>query len=206
MASRHSLTALGLPGRVIINVRPRGPATPRESMPKGVCWRLAIRIASAMPGASRSIMASVASGVTSRGARPVPPVVSHAAGLLHALLHALQAGGACPGDESLGGIARLRDRLDPARGELGLLLLPQRLQVCQAGELVLDRDALQDLAGLWCERLPLLLVDQDHEVGLEEVGQDAVLDVTVPVQVHQAYLGPGREVDRAALERGVELG
>src|ERR1044071_8254258 len=135
-----------------------------------------------------------------------PVVVLHAAGLLHALLHALQAGGARPGDKSLRSITGLRDRLDPALGELGLLLLPQRLQVPQAGDLVLDRGALQDLAGLWRERLPLLLVDQDHEVGLEEVGQDAVPDVAVPVQVHQADLGPRREVDRAALERGVELG
>src|SRR6266487_3389343 len=73
--SRHSLTALGLPGRLIISVRPRVPATPRESIPKGVCCRLTARIASAIPGASRSITAFVASGVTSRGARPVPPVV-----------------------------------------------------------------------------------------------------------------------------------
>src|SRR5579883_2073745 len=75
MHSRHSLTALGLPGRLTIRVRPRTPATPRESMPKGVCFRLSARMASAMPGASRSITARVASGVTSRGARPVPPVV-----------------------------------------------------------------------------------------------------------------------------------
>ena len=51
------------------------PATPRESMPIGVCWRDSARIASAMPGASRSITARVASGVTSSGVRPVPPVV-----------------------------------------------------------------------------------------------------------------------------------
>ncbi len=68
MYSRHSLTALGLPGRLMIRVRPRVPATPRESMPKGVCCRLMARIASAIPGASRSRTAFVASGVTSRGA------------------------------------------------------------------------------------------------------------------------------------------
>ena len=51
------------------------PATPRERMPIGV-WRSdSARIASAMPGASRSITARVASGVTSSGVRPVPPVV-----------------------------------------------------------------------------------------------------------------------------------
>ena len=39
-------------------------------------WRrLSARIASAIPGASRSITARVASGVTSSGVRPVPPVV-----------------------------------------------------------------------------------------------------------------------------------
>src|SRR2546421_1545780 len=75
MYSRHSLTALGLPGRLMIRVWPRVPATPRESMPKGVCCRLMARIASAIPGASRSMTAFVASGVTSRGAKPVPPVV-----------------------------------------------------------------------------------------------------------------------------------
>ena len=34
MHCRHSLTALGLPGRLMIRVRPRMPATPRESIPK----------------------------------------------------------------------------------------------------------------------------------------------------------------------------
>ena len=52
------------------------PDTPRLSMPIGVCLALeAARIASAIPGASRSITARVASGVTSSGVRPVPPVV-----------------------------------------------------------------------------------------------------------------------------------
>src|SRR5712692_10861320 len=59
----------------MIRVRPRVPTTARESMPKGVFCRLIARMASAMPGASRSITALVASGVTSRGASPVPPVV-----------------------------------------------------------------------------------------------------------------------------------
>ena len=52
------------------------PETPRESMPIGVCFIDSARIASAMPGASRSITALVASGVTSSGVKPVPPVVN----------------------------------------------------------------------------------------------------------------------------------
>jgi hypothetical protein len=44
-------------------------------MPIGVWRRPSARIASAKPGASRSITARVASGVTSSGVRPVPPVV-----------------------------------------------------------------------------------------------------------------------------------
>ena len=42
----------------------------------GVCFRPSVRIASAIPGTSYSITASVAWGVTSRGPRPVPPVVT----------------------------------------------------------------------------------------------------------------------------------
>jgi hypothetical protein len=69
----------GLPGKLMISVEPRIPATPRESIQLTV-WPLdARRIASAIPGTSRSITARVASGVTSRGATPVPPVVSTSA-------------------------------------------------------------------------------------------------------------------------------
>ena len=45
---------------------------PRDSRPNG----LTSRIASASPGASRSITRAVPSGVWSRGANPVPPVVT----------------------------------------------------------------------------------------------------------------------------------
>src|SRR5450755_512154 len=48
---------------------------PRESIALRVYWRLIARSASAIPWASRSITDFVASGVTSRGPRPVPPVV-----------------------------------------------------------------------------------------------------------------------------------
>ena len=68
--------AAGEPGRLTTSVAPRRPATPRESSAWGVRVSASERIASAMPGASRSITVEVASGVTSRGAKPVPPVVN----------------------------------------------------------------------------------------------------------------------------------
>jgi len=55
--------------------RPTTPAAPRERRPCGVFAIESARSACAMPGASRSTTSRVASGVTSRGARPVPPVV-----------------------------------------------------------------------------------------------------------------------------------
>ena len=64
--------ALRAARRVADDRLPRMPATPRESRPCG----LTSRIASASPGASRSITARVPSGVWSRGAKPVPPVVT----------------------------------------------------------------------------------------------------------------------------------
>ena len=51
------------------------PATARESMARGVTLRLPTHIATGIARISRSSTASVASGVTSRGERPVPPVV-----------------------------------------------------------------------------------------------------------------------------------
>src|SRR5271166_1598802 len=65
----------GLPGKLTISVRPRIPATPLESIQWRVCSREPARSASAIPGASRSITARLASGVRSLGAKPVPPVV-----------------------------------------------------------------------------------------------------------------------------------
>ena len=55
---------------------PEARLAPRDSMARRVLCSAPIRIASASPGTSRSITFSVASGVTSRGANPVPPVVS----------------------------------------------------------------------------------------------------------------------------------
>src|SRR5262245_49448956 len=73
--------AFGAPGKLTMSVLPRTPAVARESIQLGVCSREASRIASAMPGASRSMTSTVASGVTSVGARPVPPVVTPSAQL-----------------------------------------------------------------------------------------------------------------------------
>ena len=65
------------PGRLQTSAAPTVPQTPRESIPKGrPPALLARRIASARPGASRSITARVPSGVRSRGPNPVPPVVT----------------------------------------------------------------------------------------------------------------------------------
>ena len=64
------------------------PACARESIQLGVCAREASRSASAIPGTWRSITASVASGVTSLGATPVPPLVRISS---HALLVAVAA-------------------------------------------------------------------------------------------------------------------
>src|SRR5258706_1012113 len=74
--SIDSRTARGDPGRLTTSVVPTAPATPRESMPCGVFASERARSASAMPGTSRSITRRVASGVTSFGERPVPPVVN----------------------------------------------------------------------------------------------------------------------------------
>src|SRR5258705_3586798 len=71
-----SRTPLVEPGRLTMSVRPRTPAMPRLSAARGKLSPVTARNRSAMPGASRSSAARVASGVTSRGLSPVPPVVS----------------------------------------------------------------------------------------------------------------------------------
>ena len=66
----------GRAGKLTTRVEPTTPATPRESRPCGVFAIESARTASAIPGATRSSTSVVASGVTSRGPNPVPPVVS----------------------------------------------------------------------------------------------------------------------------------
>ena len=76
MNSRHSRTALGLPGRLTMRACFRMPAAARESMARGVIWRDCHRMASAMPGAGRSTTDRVASGVRSVGENPEAADVS----------------------------------------------------------------------------------------------------------------------------------
>eukprot|EP00962_Isochrysis_galbana_P025599 scaffold7914_cov118-Isochrysis_galbana.AAC.6 len=56
--------------------RPRAPAADRERAARGSWRSAALMSSSERPGRGLDRTASVASGVTSRGARPVPPVVS----------------------------------------------------------------------------------------------------------------------------------
>ena len=83
MTSKFSFTADGLPGRLMISVFPFTPATALEIIARGVFLSPLYLMASGMPGISRVIISSVASGVTSRGEGPVPPVVRIRSTLLH---------------------------------------------------------------------------------------------------------------------------
>ena len=74
--SSVSRIAFGWPGRLMISARFRITATWRERIAVGTNARLTCRICSPNPGITLSPTASVASGVTSRAAGPVPPVVS----------------------------------------------------------------------------------------------------------------------------------
>src|SRR5437867_1437294 len=67
---------LGWPGNLMMSEPLRTTATWRDRIAVGTNSRLILRICSPNPGMSLSATASVASGVTSRGAGPVPPVVS----------------------------------------------------------------------------------------------------------------------------------
>src|SRR5216684_6223023 len=75
-ASSDSAAPLGLPGTLMISVCPRTPAIERDRAAIGVLAAPARLIASPRPGTSKSITDDVACGVTSRGPRPVPPVVT----------------------------------------------------------------------------------------------------------------------------------
>ena len=75
-ASRQVRIADGLPGRLTIRLRPRRPAIWRDRIAVGTSSRLRARINSPKPGMMPvADTACVASGVTSRGLGPVPPVV-----------------------------------------------------------------------------------------------------------------------------------
>ncbi len=76
MPSSVSLIAFGWPGRLRISALPRITPTCRDRIAVGTYLRLTRRISSPKPGITLCATASVASGVTSRAAGPVPPVVS----------------------------------------------------------------------------------------------------------------------------------
>src|SRR5690606_9627263 len=74
--SRPSATPPGEPGRLTTSAPPAvTPARPRERAAAGTRARLSARRASAIPGTSRASTGRVPSGVSSRGPRPVPPLV-----------------------------------------------------------------------------------------------------------------------------------
>src|ERR1700691_1931357 len=75
-ACSDSTAPLGLPGTFKISVLPRTPHTPRLRAANGVFFKPSLRMRSPTPSIRRSQIASVASGVTSRTAIPVPPVVT----------------------------------------------------------------------------------------------------------------------------------
>src|SRR6266481_3441185 len=75
ITAKHSTAPFGDPGRLTIKVPSQMPLIPRDVIAIGVFFKVAARIASDKPGASLSITARVASGVLSRGLKPVPPVV-----------------------------------------------------------------------------------------------------------------------------------
>ena len=66
----------GFPARFRIRVCLRTPQMPRLSAASGVFFEPSKRMRSATPSSRRSQTARVASGVTSRSAIPVPPVVT----------------------------------------------------------------------------------------------------------------------------------
>jgi len=71
-----STAAVGLPGTFTIKAEPRIAHTPRLKAASGVFLAPSDRMRSAMPSMILSATARVASGVTSRAAMPVPPVVT----------------------------------------------------------------------------------------------------------------------------------
>ena len=74
--SSVSAIALGWPGKLMIKHLSRTTAHCRDKIAVGTNFKLICRICSPKPGMSLCATASVASGVTSRSAGPVPPVVS----------------------------------------------------------------------------------------------------------------------------------
>lgn len=87
-ARSDSTAPTGLPGKFKISEVSRTPQMPRANAAKGVFFEPSLRIFSAIPGIVRSQMVSVASGVISRSAMPVPPVVTMRRACLASLIKA----------------------------------------------------------------------------------------------------------------------
>lgn len=75
-AASESVAPAGLPGKLRTRDVPRTPQSPRLSAARAVFLDPSNLIFSATPGNCREHTACVASGVTSRGPIPVPPVVT----------------------------------------------------------------------------------------------------------------------------------
>lgn len=75
-ASKHTRIACGFPGKFTTSVLFLITATCLERIAVGTVFAETDRIRSPKPGSSRVATASVASGVTSLGVGPVPPVVT----------------------------------------------------------------------------------------------------------------------------------
>src|SRR3990170_3845318 len=75
IAVRFSEAPRGDPGRLTTSDDSTTPATARDRAAIGVAFNPAANMRWTIPGAGRDTIDAVASGVTSRGPRPVPPVV-----------------------------------------------------------------------------------------------------------------------------------
>src|SRR5574344_1513177 len=75
-ASKHSLIDFGFPGSFTIKELPLRPGVCLDEIAVGTYCKLTLLISSPNPGIILSQTVSVASGVTSLNAGPVPPVVT----------------------------------------------------------------------------------------------------------------------------------
>lgn len=76
MASSCSTAPRGEPGSVMMRVLFATPAIPRDKYARGLVLPVKARASSINPGCWREMTLAAASGVTSRGESPVPPVLT----------------------------------------------------------------------------------------------------------------------------------
>ena len=142
-ADRFSRAAFSEPGRLMIRLRPRVPATARDNMARGVIFSPSIHMATGMARISRSSTARVASGVTSRGERPVPPAV---------MIATRKGGTAVRKGDKLAGMRvipliiaeeKLR-KAEQAAGEAPLLALVMALSLAACGNKTDDTQKIDD--------------------------------------------------------------